>query len=394
MFTFLSSFLPSFPNPFRLRRVLPLTSELPIPTAPAEPRDLDAYAGSSWVYVAVSRIAEAGALVPLNVYKRVGDAYVAVQNHPLELLLERPNPFLSGFELLEQTLGFLELTGSAYWYLAGDGGAPTEIWPLRPDRIAIVPDPERHIAGYVYEAGGVRVPLAPEEVVHFKRWHPTNDYAGLSPVSAARIAVEGDRLMAHWNRAAFGDEKGVPAGIVSIKEYVSDADFERIKREWRASYGSGQRRTAFLRGTGVEWQSIGMTHTDLDFLAGRRAHRDEILSVFGIPIGLIDANATEANAIVAERQFIERTLYPKLVRIAQKITRDVLPFWGDGYVAEFDDIRPTDTSARLAEIEAARGILTPDELRARFYNLPPLPASPDTATHLQITTGHSDSETF
>ncbi len=374
MFTFLSSLVPRFTG--RLRRVLPLTSEPPIPMHHAEPRDLDAYAGSAWVYVAVSRIAEAAALVPLRVYKRVGEGRVAIENHPLELLLERPNPFLSGFELIEQTLGFLELAGSAYWYLAGEGGTPTEIWPLRPDRVAVVPHAERHIAGYIYEAGGVRVPLAPEEVVHFKRWHPTNDYTGLSPVAAARIAVDGDRAMAQWNRAAFGEDRGVPAGIVSIREYVSDADFERIKREWRSSYGSGQRRTAFLRGTGVEWQSIGLSHTDLDFLAGRKAHRDEILSIFGVPVGLIDANATEANATVAERQFVERTLYPKLVRLAQKITRDVLPFWGDGFVAEFDDIRPTDSAARIAEIGAARGILTPDEIRARFYQLPPL-ASPD-----------------
>ncbi|MBK8138058.1 MAG: phage portal protein [Chloroflexi bacterium] len=376
MFSFLSSLtsiLPSFPNPFRLRRALPAASELPLPVFPAEPRDLDAYAGSSWVYVAVSRIAEAGALVPLRVYKRAGEGQVSVENHPFELLLERPNPFLSGFELLEQTLGFLELAGSAYWYLAGDGGAPFEIWPLRPDRISVVPDPDRHIAGYVYEAGGLRIPLAPEEVVHFRRWHPTNDYVGLSPVRAARIAIDGDRAMSHWNRAAFGEELGVPAGIVSIKEFVSDADFERIKREWRASHGSGQRRTAFLRGTGIEWHSIGLSHTDLDFLAGRRAHRDEILSIFGIPVGLVDANATEANATVAERHFVERTLYPKLVRLAQKITRDVLPFWGDGYIARFDDIRPTDTAARLAEIGAARGVLTRDELRARFYDLPPLP---------------------
>src|SRR5690606_19825166 len=139
----LSSLVPRFSG--RLRRVIPYTSEPSIPVYPAEPRDLDAYAGSSWVYVAVSRIAEAGALVPLHVYKRAGEGRVAVENHPLELLFERPNPFLSGFELIEQTLGFLELTGNAYWYLAGDGGAPTEIWPLRPDRVAVVPHPERHI---------------------------------------------------------------------------------------------------------------------------------------------------------------------------------------------------------------------------------------------------------
>jgi hypothetical protein len=92
-----------------------------------------------------------------------------------------------------------------------------------------------------------------------------------------------------------------------------------------------------------------------------------------VPTGLISDNATEANATVAERLFIERTLYPKLVRIAQKITVDLLSFWERDAEAAFDDIRPTDTQARLAEINAARAALSINELRERFFALPPVP---------------------
>ena len=116
-----------------------------------------------------------------------------------------------------------------------------------------------------------------------------------------------------------------------------------------------------------------MSHTDLDFLQGRKAQRDEILNIFGIPVGLVSENATEANAKVAERQFIERTLYPKLVRLAQKISQELLPFYGDRLIAEFDDIRPTDTEARLSEIRAAYPLLSINELRANYFQLPPVP---------------------
>jgi len=213
--------------------------------------------------------------------------------------------------------------------------------------VSVVPDPARYLRGYIYELDGQRIPLEPEEIVHFRRWHPANDYYGLSALEAARLAVSSDRAMAEWNLQTFGQENGVPAGIVSIREFVTDADFERIKRDWKTSYGGTQRRTAFLRGGGIEWHDIGLSHQDLDFLKGREAHRDEILQIFGVPTGLISDNATEANATVAERLFIERTLYPKLVRIAQKITVDLLPFWERGAEAAFDDIRPTDTQARL-----------------------------------------------
>jgi phage portal protein BeeE len=178
--------------------------------------------------------------------------------------------------------------------------------------------------------------------------------------------------MAEWNRNTFGQDNGVPAGIVTIQDYVTDADFERIKREWRQSYGGPQRRTAFLRGGGITWQHIGLNHHELDFLKGRQAHRDEILNVFGIPVGLISENATEANATVAERLFIERTLWPKLVRLAQKISADLLPFWPGRFVAAFDDIRPTDAAARLGEIRAAYPVLSINEIRTRYYSLPPV----------------------
>lgn len=331
------------------------------------------YQQSPWVYVAISRIAEAAALVPLHVYRLEGEQRVAVEQHPLERLLNAPNPHLSRFELFEQTLAMLELTGNAYWFLAGDAaGRPAQIWPLRPDRMTIVPDPVRYVRGYLYEVDGQRVPLEAVEVVHFKRWHPANDYYGLSALTAARLAIDSDRAMARWNLHGFGQEKGVPAGIVSIKDPISDADFERIKREWRSSYGSGQRRTAFLRGSSVAWQHIGLSHTDLDYLKGRQAHRDEILSIFGVPIGLVSENATEANAKVAERQFIERTLWPKLVRLAQKISQELLPFYPGAHVAEFADIRPTDTQARLAEIQTAQAVLSINEIRSRYYQLAPV----------------------
>ncbi|MEZ4671832.1 MAG: phage portal protein [Anaerolineae bacterium] len=356
------------------------------------------YRQSPWVYIAVNRIAEAAALVPLRVRPRFAapQPSLPMQNHigmdakndvptaendaastrnevrhPLETLLDAPNPYLSQFELIEQTLGMLELTGDAYWFLSGDAaGVPTEIWPLRPDRVSIVPDAGAYIKGYVYEIDGQRIPLMPLEVVHFKRWHPANDYYGLSALEAARLAVSSDRAMAEWNKNTFGADNGVPAGVVSIKNTVNDADFERIKREWRQSYGGPQRTTAFLRGGDVEWKNIGLNHNELDFLRGRQAHRDEILNIFGIPVGLVSENATEANATVAERLFIERTLWPKLVRLAQKITQDLLPFWPGNYVAAFDDIRPTDTQARLDEIRTAYPVMSINEIRQRYYRLP------------------------
>jgi HK97 family phage portal protein len=350
------------------------------------------YMRSPWVYVAVNRIAEAAALVPFRVVtsppnplstrgegENVGahsytpGGEIEVADHPFEQLLRRPNPLMSRFELIEHTVGCLEIHGNAYWFLAGQpGGTPQELWPLRPDRVTIVPDAERGVRGYVYELDGRRIPLDAAEVVHFRRWHPANDYYGLSALEAARLAVESDRAMADWNRRYFGEGMAVPAGIVAIRERVNDADFERLKREWRTAYGGRERKTAFLRGAAVEWHNVGLSQHDMDFLNARRFNREEIFQIFGIPVGMFSENATEANALVGERVFIERTLWPKLVRIAEKITTDLLPFYGAGLAGRFDDIRPQDRSQQFEELRLAKGYLSVNEIRARYFQLGPV----------------------
>jgi HK97 family phage portal protein len=331
------------------------------------------YQQSPWVYVAVNRIAEAAALVPLRVLRQAGGRAVEAPDHPLAGLLARPNSSQSGFELMEATVGMLELHGNAYWFLGGrEGGAPEEIWPLAPDHVQVLADASSGLRGYLYEVDGVTAVLEPAEVIHFRRWHPSNTWYGLSALEAARLAILSDRAMAEWNQAAFGEDHGVPAGMVVVRDFISDGDFERLKRDWRDSYGSGQRRTAFLRGDSVSWQNIGLSHHDLDFLNGRAAHREEILNIFGVPLGMLSENATEANAAVAERVFVERTLWPKLARIAAKLNAELLPFWGAGASLAFDDIRPTDTQARLEELRAAYPVLSINEIRERYYHLPPV----------------------
>lgn len=114
-----------------------------------------------------------------------------------------------------------------------------------------------------------------------------------------------------------------------------------------------------------------------------------LLNIFGVPIGMLSENATEANAKVAERLFIERTLWPKLTRIAGKITQDLLPFWAGSYTAEFQDIRPTDTQTRLSEIRTASAVLSINEIRDRYYHLPPVEwgAHPPAIQHDSLMSG-------
>ena len=53
--------------------------------------------------------------------------------------------------------------------------------------------------GWVYtDSGGRQIPLLPEQVIHAKRWNPTNEFRGLGEIEAARMAAETDFLAGRY----------------------------------------------------------------------------------------------------------------------------------------------------------------------------------------------------
>src|SRR6185437_9493396 len=89
---------------------------------------------------------------------------------PLLDLLERPNPYQTGFELREMMFTDLELTGNCFISLEARtaGGLPTELYRLQPDRVTIMGDPKTGIRGYLYTANGKTIPYAANEMWHQK----------------------------------------------------------------------------------------------------------------------------------------------------------------------------------------------------------------------------------
>lgn len=87
---------------------------------------------------------------------------------------------------------------------------------------------------------------------------------------------------------------------------------------------------------------------------------------------MLSVNATEANSDTGRKTFIELAVWPHLVRIAGKITNDVLPIYGENLVGEFDDIRVTDRAMLLQEQGEFAKVHTIDEVRQKYYQAGPI----------------------
>lgn len=328
-----------------------------------------AFAACSWVYKAVATIAKSAALVPLHVYQEVGEDREEVANHPLEVLLRRPNNYQSQYEFMEATFGSLLLNGNAFWYvrptLAGTGG---ELHTLRPDRMRVVPHETEYVAGYLYEIEGNKVSFDREEVLHFKLYGPGSDYLGLSPIEALAYAIANDTEAQERNY--YRQKNNARAdGVFSTDQELDENDAARLRREWERAHKGSENvgKVGWLWG-GFKWQAMSLTPEEMQFIEGRKLSREEVWQIYDIPMGMWSENATEANAKVGLQVYYNFCLWPNLMRVSSKITSDLLPRYGDDLTCEFEDVRVTDKQLELEEIKTAQSYLTINEIRAEFYD--------------------------
>ena len=336
------------------------------------------YTRLSWVYSAVTIVGQSCALQALNIKKYRGERTKDIDNHPFELLLGKPNPLQSRFEFLRDTVSYSAINGNSYWWLnrTDPNQQPTEMWLLPSWRVKPKPNGKMYLEGYEYDPGvGQETRLLPlHQVVHFKKFNPMSEFIGMSAVEPVAIAAQTDLASQQWSSKFYGKNNARLPGILAFTDPINnEIAWERIKSD--TAYATETRNILMLRGVGskVDWLRAAATQEEMQQLEQRQFTKEEIYSVFAPGLAsMLAINATEANSKAGKQTFLEMSVWPRLVEMAQKITLDILPAYGKSLVAEFDDPRQTDRVLELQEQEVYSKSHTVDEIRAQFYEDDPL----------------------
>ena len=340
---------------------------------------------NSWVFTAIRFIASEMVSAEMEIVTRESHEAdpVSVSNHPLEIIMRRPNPLMGRAFLWMYTIFWMKLNGNGYWYVACNRrGLPAEFWPLPAYDVVPVPgDSEKIMECYEYSPYGKTYRIPANRIVHIRNLpNPFNIFMGMSELVAATLPADADSAMARWNGTFFGQDNVMPSLIINLSNGSSpipfnSGDIAALKKDLRSEYQAWRRKTLITTAPGgVEVNNLGYSPRDMEFLQGRQFSKEEIFNIFGIPGGLADKDSTYANSEVADRVFKEKTLWPLLVLIAEELTAQlVIPFYGQRFEAQFKDIRPANRQQDLAEVAAGNGYLEIDEIRRKYWQLDPLP---------------------
>lgn len=349
----------------------------------------DYIATSNEIYSIINLRSRLIGRLPIRLYDEDGPDRTEVTKGDLHALLRHVNPFWTAVRLKQQTEMSLGLWGEAYWVLERDRrGVPVEIWWVKPSQMFPVPHPTEYLSGYLFKPGdGTKeIPFRPDEVIWFRYPNPIDEYSGLSPLAAARLAADTASAMMTSNRRLF--EHGMQlAGVITPPDSVtySPEQATALEKQLEERFRGVDKahRWAVLRFQ-TQVQPFGVTPKDAEFVNGLNVTLRQACNAYGIPAPLMNdlEHATLANAREFHTILWENTLAPECEFLSEEMREQLLPQFPRTRPAanhvEFDLSRVAalrEAENSIWEREAGqidKGALTINEWRKR-HGLPEVP---------------------
>lgn len=308
----------------------------------------EGYKSAAIVYMCVRLLMQSCASLPWQAFTRKGPGaeWEPAPGHPLEQLMEYPNPFMSRRDLMEAWVSHLALGGNGLGSLIpgkvkGQGReVPVEIWPINPGYVKPVPHVVDFITKYRYENGGVVKEFESQWMIHMMLTDPANPYWGMAPLQAAAFAVDTDVEAVKWNQVTLAN-RAITDGIFAFDMPLTREQWEEAREQVRQQYaGSANARTPWVLGNKASYHQMSLTPVEMDFMESRGFNREEIAGVFQTPLPMIVAqsDSTYANYATARRAYWGDTIIPFMETIAGALNRRLVPYFGkkDQLYLDFD----------------------------------------------------------
>jgi HK97 family phage portal protein len=303
-------------------------------------------------------------------------------------VLRKPNRYQTMPQFLESWLLSKLQFGNTYVLKSRDiRGLVTALYVLNPAQVTPLVAPD----GAVYyqlkrdelaSAFEEETIIPAEELIH-DRWmclfHPL---VGISPLyAAAGVATQG--LTIQQNSTAFFANGSQPAGIILIPGGISDEQATRARDLWKSSHGGANRGSTAVLTHGMTYQPLTQSAVDSQLTEQEKRIVETIAGVLHVPASFIDASHAPpyGNNEAVVQQYYSQCLQVLMtdleVCLDEGLGLDTPTGSGTQYGVEFDldDLVWFDlaTKTKAAADAIGSGAMAPNEARAKYFNLGPVP---------------------
>jgi PBSX family phage portal protein len=221
----------------------------------------------------------------------------------------------------------------------------------------------------------------PNEVIHLKKYTPTNNYYGIPDIIAAQNAMAGNEFAGKYNLDYF-ENKAVPRYIITVKGAKLSTESERKLLEFfQVGLKGKNHRSLYIPlppdspDSKVEFkmEPVEAGVQEGSFNTYRLSNRDEILLAHRVPINKVGTPAGVNLAVArdADKTFREQVCGPAQNNLAKKLNK-IIEEKTDALLLKFNELTLTDedTQSKIDERYLRMQVITPNEVRIRKGMIP------------------------
>jgi len=279
----------------------------------------DGYKMNSTVYAGVKMYADAISNLIFEIDKKTHLGMEVVENHQAANFLNgKPNE--------------VESKGEFWWsyvqnlFLGGEGiiqgnfvrNKIMQMYTFRPDLIRLKTGTKYEpIKAFIYDSS---VSIPAKDVSFLKFPDPLDDFRGMSPFVAAGLNIDLNNLYKKHG-VNFIRNGARPSGVLTSELKMDAKTVDKYKEELERKYQDTQNSgRPLVLGGGLKWNQMGVTQSDMEFIAGQGMTKDEIAMVMSIPSVLLNKIATFENQDKADKKFYKSGVMPLVNLITQELT--------------------------------------------------------------------------
>ncbi len=287
-----------------------------------------------------------------------------IDDHLLLDLLASANPMMTGLMARKLTQTYMDLVGESFWALGLNAfGAPTSFWPIPPHWVTETPTTERPFFDITVQ--GHIGQIAADCIVWFRDPDPLHPYSrGKGTGLALGDEIELDEYATKFMKTFFYN-RAKPEMIIGIKG-ASQIEVDQAKEVYENKHRGFQRsHLTMWTGAEISVKELQQKFTDMEMTELRKAERDVIIQVFGVPpeeLGITE-NSNRATAREAEVLMAKGVLIPRLEDFRDTIQADVVPLFDERLIVDFISPVPDDREFKLKVMIANDAAFTRGEWR-------------------------------
>lgn len=300
--------------------------------------DIGEGTGNSAVVACLNVLATSYAEPQLKIYKKEAEGPSELASHPVEQLLQRPNPFTSGSLLSHYIVTAINASGDAYLLkVRNSSGRVIQLIPMMPNRVTPRGNEDTLITHYEYygtsKTMGEFVVIKKDDLIHIRQGiDPNNHRRGFAPLKSVLRELLGDEAAGQYATALLHN-MAVPGVILSPKDDTaggpSREEAEGIAKMYKSKFGGANRGAPMVLTGAMDVKTVSFSPDQMDLKELRRLPEERVSAVLGVPAILaglgagLDA-ATYNNTKELREFFTEQKLIPLWKTVANELTHQLL----------------------------------------------------------------------